>query len=110
MAKKTNSVPELLRDMGLSKKIVKQVGNKIQDSEIAKTLTILRTLSNLSAEELSKKLGVSKRSVMCFETKSNKDLKLSNIVKYANALEFKVSLKFKSKSKSKEIDLNNLFC
>lgn len=110
MAKKINSVPELLKDMGLSKKVVKQVENKIQDSEIAKNLIILRTFSNLSAEDLAKKLGVSKRSVMYFETKSNEDLKLSSIVKYADALGFKVSLKFKSKSKSKEIDLNNLFC
>ena len=112
--KKYNSVPEMLDGIGMSKKVVKEVSDKINNTEISRCLTVLRTGKNVGEQEMANNLGISKRSLVSLEYKNNDKLKLSDITKYADALGFDVTLNFtprvkSSKIKSKIIHLTSLF-
>lgn len=91
------SVTELLKGMGLTKKTVNAVEDKIEQSTIAKELIIRRTLANLTQKELADKMGVSERTVARIENAGNDAQKMGDIKAFANALGYRVFLHFEEK-------------
>lgn len=91
------SVMELLKGMGLSRKTVNAVEDKIEQSTIARELVVRRTKANLTQKELADKMGVSEKAVARIEETPNEKQTMGNIKAYANALGYRVFLHFEEK-------------
>lgn len=91
------SVKELLKGMGLTKKTVNAVEDKIEQSTIARELFVRRTKANLTQKELADKMGVSEKAVARIEETPNEKQTMGNIKAYANALGYRVFLHFEEK-------------
>lgn len=91
------SVTELLKGMGLSRKTVNAVEDKIEQSTIAQELIARRTKANLTRKELAKRMGVSEKAVARIEETPNEKQMMGNIKAFANALGYRVFLHFEEK-------------
>lgn len=91
------SVTELLKGMGLSRKTVNAVEDKIEQSTIARELVVRRTKANLTQKELAKRMGVSERTIARIENADNDVQKMGDIKAFANALGYRVFLHFEEK-------------
>ena len=91
------SVKELLKGMGLKKKAVDSVEDRIEQSTIARELVVRRTKADLSRKELAQRMGVSEKAVARIEDTPNEKQTMGDIKAYANALGYRVFLHFEKK-------------
>lgn len=63
-------------------------------SDIAMELVRIRSISNLTQTQLAKKIGTTQSVISAIESLNIEDIKLSTLYKVAEALNYKVDIKF----------------
>lgn len=92
MAKKIESVSELLKDMGIDEDVRNNIDKEIENHSLSKNLAILRVKNNLSQAEMAKKMGVSQPCISRLEVASNDQIKFGDFAKFVAALGYETTL------------------
>lgn len=104
MAKRFNSVSEMISEVAESASRKKELSGSIAQSQISKILFICRTKSGLSQEELGKKIGWSQGKVSKIEHQLDNDFSMGELSQYCSAIGLRLEVSFVNKG-SKWFDL-----
>jgi len=94
MTKQFSSVLDMLKDTSDDKSFVKSFEELLNSKQIAKTLFSLRCRTNLSQEDVAKKMNCTQGKVSKIENSKDFDLSIDDLVKYCSAVNMRLEIGF----------------
>ena len=86
MAKRFNSVMEMLDDAGVSKRFRDSLEETIESRPLAKHLSIMRNVAGLTQEEMAAHLGCRQARISKIENSPDEALRLRDVMAYTEAV------------------------
>jgi transcriptional regulator with XRE-family HTH domain len=97
MNKTHRSVADMAAELTGSKDIAQQVEAGIKDKRLITTLIRARMQRGLSQTDVAKQMGCTSSKISKLESSNDSSLKWDDLVKYSNAIGYRVGLQFEDK-------------
>lgn len=97
MKKKFKSVAEMAQSLTKDNDFSKELEETIESKKIAKLLFSMRCSMNMSQEEMAQRLGCSQSKISKIEHSNNDELKVKDLIDYADILNLQLNINFASR-------------
>lgn len=94
MAKRYESVLDLVKDISDNKKFHSELRDEIESKSLAKTLFAIRCSKGIKQEQMAKRLDCSQGKISKLENSTIESIKVSDLVAYAKAMKLHLTICF----------------